>query len=790
MTKFRTLLLASCCTVLGATGALAQEVAPPVANTAAAPGAPTAVSAPPASNGSVASQEVAGGQAAPVAEDEAAPGEIVVTALRRAERLQDVPVSVTALGGEQIQNRQIDAAADIVSLVPNLQAATTVGEGVPIFSLRGISMSDFSLNQQSPVATYFDEVYKGSFPLLPVAMYDLERVEVLRGPQGTLYGKNTTGGAINIISRKPGYEPGGYLELGYGNYNRYEAEGAVQAGLGEKAAARIAFTFARADGWLKNRLAGEPDLNATRQYGVRASFLLEPSDDIEFVLRLSTSLQNPLMYGVVTRPGELGIGAGVYEAFGGASYFRAGLGRREIEVDPGRRRHRTYSASLTGNWNFTEDLTLTSITSYDKGRLFIPEDADGSPLDVVEPTMFGRGDQVAQDLRLTSSYADGLNFIVGAYFNREKLFNSTDYVFFTDIDVNGDGALTSVDCAVDFLVGCQYRNRFDQTRVSKAAYADLTYDLTDSVKLRGGLRFTRETGRLKNFNAQVLGADDVPLANTIPGSATDINATTGARFKDEELSGRVGVDFKTEAGHLLYGSYSRGFRASAFNAQAFFFPEEVNVAKPETVDAFEAGFKTQFLDRKVTFNGAAFYYFYKNQQALNVDSDTLVQTLINLPKSRIYGAELELAVRPVTDLSLNAGLGLLKTEIREGAVSGTSVAGNRLPNAPTVSLTTGVDWTAFRFGQGSIALRADASYSSKQYFELFNTDRIAEDGYVLVNGQIAFESDDERWGAALWARNLFNTYYLKSAIDVSGFGFDYTHLAEPRTYGVTVNFKF
>jgi len=784
MKSFKTFLLSSCCTALCATGALAQEVTPPAtgANMAPAPGSNVA---PAASDGSATSQATASGVATAAAEDDLAPGEIVVTALRRAERLQDVPVSVTALGGEQLQNRQIDAAADIVSLVPNLQATTTVGEGVPIFSLRGISMSDFSLNQQSPVATYFDEVYKGSFPLLPVAMFDLERVEVLRGPQGTLYGKNTTGGAINIISRKPGHQPGGYLELGYGNYDRYEAEGAVQAGLGEKAAARIAFTFARADGWLKNGLAGEPDLNATRQYGIRGSLLLEPSDDLEFVLRLSTSLQNPINYGVVSRPGELGTGAGVYEAFGRTSYFRIGLGRREIEVQAERREHRTYSASLTGNWDFADDLTLTSITSYDKGRLFNPEDADGSPLDVVEPTMVGRGNQIAQDLRITSSYSGGLNFILGAYFNREKLFNSNDYVFFTDIDVNGDGALTSADCEVDFLVGCQYRNRFDQTRNSKAAYADLTYDLNESLTLRGGLRFTRETGRLYNFNAQVLGADDVPIANTIPGSAT-----TGAEFKDEELSGRVGVDFKTEAGHLLYGSYSRGFRASAFNAQAFFFPEEVNVAKPEKVDAFEAGFKSQFAGRRVTFNGAAFFYSYKNQQALNVNPDTLAQTLINLPKSRIYGAELELAVRPVEDLALNVGLGLLKTEIREGSVSGASVVGNRLPNAPTVSLTTGFDWTALRFDRGSVALRADASYSSKQYFELFNIDRISEDGYVVVNGQIAFESDDDRWGAALWARNLFNTYYLKSGIDVSGFGFDYAHVSEPRTYGVTVNLKF
>lgn len=140
----------------------------------------------------------------------------------------------------------------------------------------------------------------------------------------------------------------------------------------------------------------------------------------------------------------------------------------------------------------------------------------------------------------------------------------------------------------------------------------------------------------------MLGADDVPIANTIPGSLTDIDATTGARFNDKEFTGRVGIDFKTAAGHLIYANYSRGYRASAFNAQAFFLPEEVNVARPETVDSFEVGFKSQFFDRKLTFNAAGFYYSYKNQQVLNVDPNTVAQTLINLPKSRIYGAEFEL----------------------------------------------------------------------------------------------------------------------------------------------------
>lgn len=331
--------------------------------------------------------------------------EIVVTAQKRAERLQDVPVSVSALSGDMLEKQRINTADEIVSFVPNLQLTSTVGQGTPIFALRGVSMSDYSLNQAGPVATYYDEVYKGNFAILGVAMFDLERVEVLRGPQGTLYGKNTTGGAVNLISRKPGFETEGYLSAGYGNYNRYEADGAVQTGIGDKVAVRAAFTFARADGWFKNLLPGKPDLDDTREYGMRGTVLLQPSDNFDLTVRASTSLQNPHNYGILAQPGPDGIGAGVYALFGLQDYFRTGLKDREVEANyTERRRNRTYSLSATANWRIQDDLTLTSVSSWDKGTLLVPEDTDGSPLKALEIPYYAKTRQIAQDLRLTSDF--------------------------------------------------------------------------------------------------------------------------------------------------------------------------------------------------------------------------------------------------------------------------------------------------------------------------------------------------------------------------------------------------
>lgn len=715
-------------------------------------------------------------------------GEIIVTAQRRSERLQDVPVSISAVAGDEIARQKIATPSDIVAFVPNLQAASTVGEGIPVFSLRGVSMSDYSINQQGPVATYVDEVYRGTFPLLGLDLYDVERVEVLRGPQGTLYGKNTTGGAVNIISKKPGFEAGGYLSAGLGNYGRKEASGAYQLGLSDTTAARLAFTYANANGWFHNESPGEPNPEALRQYGVRGSLLYSASESLNFLLRLSASKQDPINYGIYGRPGANGTGNGVYAAFGGQDYSRSGLGKYDIESNHVLRRlHKTYGVALTSNWNVSDALTLTSITSFDHGKLFIPEDADGSPLQVLEDDIRGTARQFAEDLRLASHRDEGLNYILGAYYNEERMRTGTAFSYYTDVDANSDGAVDAEDCLVNFVFACIYRNRFRQVKKNTAVYADVNTKVSPHVILRGGVRVTHDTGSIPNYTAGVLGADGTPIANTIPGDPHDFAATARASFSKNNVSGKIGIDYKTDRDNLLYASVSRGYRASSFNAQAYFLPTELNVARPELLTAYELGFKSQYLSRTLTVNAALFYYDYKDQQALNVDAATLAQTLVNIPKSRIAGGELELAVRPSSALRITLGVGALDTKIEDGIVSGVRLDGNRLPNAPSLSVTAGVDWDIFRSNAGQLVGSVQVSHSSKQYFELFNVDRIADDGYTLLNAQLSYRSPNDRYGISLWGRNLTDQYYFRSAIDVSGFGFDYFHLGAPRTYGVTLD---
>ena len=698
------------------------------------------------------------------------PGEILVTAAKRSENLQAVPISISAVGGDALSKSRVTNVDDLVTKVANLQLTSIVGDNTPIFALRGVSMSDYSLNQSSPVATYYDEVYKGNFAFLGVAMYDLERVEVLRGPQGTLYGKNTTGGAVNIISRtaKLG-ETSGYFNTGYGNYNRVDMNGAVNLPVGEKAALRVAGSFSRADGWFKNVVPGKPDLAEVREYAVRGTLNVEASDTVRFVLRASTSFQNPHNYGIYAQPETVN---------------RPGLTKWQIASNlDERRRARTYSVALTTNIDVSDALTLTSITSWDKGSLSFYEDTDGTASELLEIPYADRANQVAQDLRLTSDTGGPFDFILGAYFNRENVFNQTTFEITKDYDVNEDGVINAQDCADGLPLACKVRNHFNQSKKSYAVYTDVKYRLGDALTLRGGLRFTHDTGAQTDFQSDAFGVDEVLVTNLIPLS--------NLKYSNDNWSGKIGLDYKLAAGNLLYASISRGYRAPSFNAQAFFDPSELSVAKPEKVTSYEVGAKTQFADRRITLNLAAFYYDYRNQQFINIDPSTFVQTLLNIPKSRIYGGEADLSVRASDQLSFRAGLGLLATRIITGTLSGTDISGNRLSNAPSLSFNVGADFTVIDSGIGKLSLHPDLSYQSSQFFEVLNIPRLRQTSYALVGGHIDYESANGRWSGSIWGKNLANKHYFTSRVDLlAGFGFDYNHVGTPRTYGMSVGYKF
>ena len=703
--------------------------------------------------------------------------EIVVTAQKRAQNIQDVPVSITALTSEDIEVFRFRDPADLAAQVPNLHANSVSGDGTPAFSLRGVSMIDYSYNHNSPIAPYFDEVYKGSPALLAVPFFDVERVKVLRGPQGTLYGKNTTGGAINVISKKPGFENEGYLTVGAGNYDLREVEGAYNASLSDTVAVRFAGTWTEADGWLENVLPGVDDAYSIDEYGFRVGVLWQPNDDFEALLRASTAKSTPVNWGLVhdtdAGPGSYFGVYGLYNAFGATTLTdptQAGLGHFEFSSNQDTDRLlETDSVSLTLNWDLGDSYTLTSITSWDDGKALNPDESDGTPNRVFEVPVFVEASQVTQDLRLTSNLDGPFNFVTGLYYAREEVDASNRFGFIVDLDLNIDGVVDAIDCldplsiafglppspagaATDALFGtlgfslgdfatfgCYSTNSFEQEKTSYAVYFDGSYALSDALTLRFGLRYTDDEAELRDFNAHYAGNDFSPLIGTINGGSADPLATDpgiSQSNSDSEVTVRAGIDYTFSNGNLLHTSFIQGYRGGAYNGQAYNAPSEVNWVEPEYLDSFEVGFKSIWWDGRMRVNAAAFYYKYENQHVLNVDLFTFLQTLVNIDESEISGAEIEAAVQLTPALRVQVGVGLLDAEIESGTVSGVDVAGQEIPFSSDVNINAAIDWDVLRLDAGVLTLHVDGTYRTEAHHFINSPE--PGDGYTVFNGRLTF----------------------------------------------------
>jgi iron complex outermembrane receptor protein len=656
--------------------------------------------------------------------------EVVVTATKRAESLQDVPVSVSAISGNELGQLGLRDTTQIAAQVPNMQISTPMGDSMPVIAIRGISMDDFSLNQSSPVAIYVDEVYKGHPSLQSVQMFDLERLEVLRGPQGTLYGKNSTGGAVNFITTKPVFVTEGYVTAGYAEFDRKELQGAFETPIiDDTLAVRVAGTWTEMDGWKENKLAGGEDTNAIDEWGARMSLLYQPVDALEMILRISGSKSEPVNYGYTPQAGPAGAGAGLYETFNNAeaglpallgvtppagapqqSYFPSpGVGDFDIEEDRTQARSVENTAvSLTVNWDLSDSMMLTSISSWDDGEFFSPE-GDGTPNTILAIDYDSDVTQVSQDLRIASDYSGPFNFIAGVFYSEEEVKAPVNLPLFTDLDLNVDGTFDVNDCADPVLIafglggaasssgqtveailnsqgqslgqlagfGCQLRNDYEQTRTSMAVYFDGSYAVTEAVTARLGLRYNDDETEMDDYFAGYYGSDGILFTPTITQDSLPTD-----KIDDDEWTGRAGLDYTTEDGHLLYVSYSHGYRNGAFNGQAFNDPAEMEPVEAETVDAVEVGFKSELFDRRLRLNGAAFYYDYSDQQFLDIDPATAAQRLINIDSSTIYGLELELTALLTDRWTVRSGLGLLDPsgQRRHGATS----CGHQLRGRPVL----------------------------------------------------------------------------------------------------------
>ena len=786
--------------------------------------------------------------AAPVLE------EVLVTAQKRAQSAQDIPVAVTGLGGDQLDKLGFENATDVSAQVPNMQVSGPYGDVQPIFSIRGVSMSDYSSNQASPIGVYVDEAYLGPVYSHGANFFDVERLEVLRGPQGTLYGKNTTGGAINIITRTPGFDedPSAYIKLGAGKYGATTAEAAGEMELIPGVlAGRIAASAKRNDGYVE--IVGKDANGAQTDFlGGRMVLNWRINDAWDAVLRYTKSGNDSLSTPPRGEPrtdvrGVLQGDSNGYIDYIGYSRPSRGLDFHETEANRvGALVTNTDLAVLTVNYN-ADNYTLTSVTSYLDADYSQAADTDGSPNGLLEITWGSDSISYSQDLRFTSNFDGMFNIIAGVFYSEETMDMHNLYDIYDQIpDLRvGVSRPDNIPIFPYLLNYGQLDQRMITEKTSAAAYTQMRFDFTANFGMDLGLRYTRDENRLTYLNISRLTNDGEPVGSYVPGNTTGVDngwitlPLTASDLEDllsdplgslaellqvgythgpyttesakqleaveNEWTGKLGLDYRFNDEWMVYTSISRGYRSGSFNGGVYYEerPLETAYAAPEYIDAYEVGFKADLFENSMRLNVAAFLYDYTDQQFINVVN--LSNFLENAGGSSIQGMEAELWARVTERLTLQLALGYLETEYSELTLANTEtianiddtvdLSGNELISAPKWNYSISADYDLLVLESGYLSLNVNANFQDDQWYSAYNDDNgygeIRQDAYWLYNARLSWYASDDSYSISLWGKNLADKEYDVYAINLqAGFGFDQYLAGEPRSYGAEVTLRF
>jgi iron complex outermembrane recepter protein len=716
-----------------------------------------------------------------IAAEEESPGqiqEVVVTAERKTERVQDVPASISAFSAEKLQRQEIHNLADVLPQVPSVTVTMPYGDGgPPNFSIRGITSTDYTPVQSKPIAIYVDEAIRDFQLFETMPIFDVDRIEVLRGPQGSLYGKNATAGAVNIVTAHPGFDTSGYATVGYGNFDRRSAQAAFQTPIVSGVlSARVALTYTKDDGVIKNRQPGVEDANQTDIRAERVELYFRPSDTFNATLRfndwrsagrnyapLPTSIDFSNYPGLEAVPGINRAGVGFYET------NQLTTPHRDIAGD---------EFNLQAEWKPTELYKLTSISEYAWGRWNDVNDS-GAGLPLVQwdaaNTYVSGAHQFVQELRAASEYTGPFNWLGGLSYSSDEISTGFGYAFLAD---------PRCGASCDFGFGLGGIGEFEsaqlrQKRRNIAEYIRGEYQIVSSLKVTAGVRHSHDTLSVPFYNAQL---GDSACTACIP---TIVNESRNAAFNN--TSAELVADVTFTKNFHAYASFKQGYRTGAVNDQAFLSPDELSIAPPETVNAYEVGLKSTLLNRTLSINLAIFENDYRNQQIISAEGT--IFPLVSVPRSRIRGLEFDVNSRINQFVSFNVSAGFIDPQYERGVVNGTDIAGNQITGAAKISGSAGLDLTLPVNGNSSVNLNLLETYSSRVFNDSFQTAVIAQPTQWLTNGRLWYQSD--RVSVAAYAKNLFNLKSYTYALGIqSTFGYNWMQRINPRTFGVEATYHF
>lgn len=741
-----------------------------------------------------------------VATDSDQGDEIVVTAQRRSESIQSVPIAIQAIGGDDLADRGVKTAQDLAQYTPNVTIMSPAGPGSqPNITIRGIGLNDFNTNNAGPNGVYVDEFYISAPTAQGNSIFDLERVEVLKGPQGTLYGRNTSGGAINFITTKPSQDFTARFRSEYASFETVNLEGAVGGGLSDTISARIAGVYNNSRGYLRNTLLNRWE-NGTNNFALRGQLLFEPTPELKVLLKAQYAYSkvrptnyrllgtlNPVNFDPVAvllgTPDKCSVAASLagncLDLFGtpAAADFYSGQYNRS-------QKGKTTDFQTTMRIDYAlGSVDITSISGYNRNKRFFPEDTDASPARILEIDYGTLSKEFTQELR-ASQTADNYNWVAGVYYLHEKLDQDQPLYLYQDIDLlfgapgSGDG------------IAQIFSTANEQKTTSLASFGQLEYEIAPDLRVVAGARYTQDK---KTFDAdsafrfQQGGIDNY-------GAPTGISSSS-SRLKQSRFNWRLGVNYKFTPDVLAYANVATGYKSGGFNGGFIVADPATRAAalapvRPETVTSYEIGLKSTFLDRRVTLNLAGFYNDYKDQQTLvQVNRNgVIVFTLDNAQKARTYGLDAELSLRPIDGLTLSGQLGLLNSKLTRFVASRDPAApdysGNDLTFAPRTTLALSADYER-QIGNVGLNLRYDTNYRAKHFFDPSNTPYAMTPGYWLHNARLSLAFADGKYEIGAFARNFTNTKFVITAADLTlTTGSIQQVFGQPRMFGVDFNVKY
>lgn len=725
--------------------------------------------------------------------EQAAPSEgievIVVTSQRRAQSVQDVPIAITALSGNQLGEAGVRDPRDLALLVPSLSMQAGTASSTTSLFIRGVGIGDFNSNTTGAVGVYVDDVFLGANAGKLFNVFDSDGIEVLKGPQGTLYGRNTTGGAIRFSSRKPTEELSSDLSALYGRFNEVRLEGGIGGAMVENLLnVRVAGVYHHNDGSTFNRFTGNR-VNDIDLWAARFIADLTPSSDalIRFIVHAGSSEGGARQF--------QHRGQGI-DFLGNPSTTPNGIpadgfGYADTDGDPwagdydveGKEKIDVFGASITGQFTFGA-VQLTSITAYEQVNRATLEDTDASPNQVINAYYEDRPRQFSQEVRLQSVGEKNLTWILGGFYFHDKL--ETDSAFDLLRGLRDPSApLGGFDPANSLGL---LRYPYTQTTDSYAAFGQGDYKLTTKLTATLGLRYSRDRIAMKFASLFDALGTVVPVKNysnvTVPLLAFDEAKT----FND--LSWRAALNYNT-GNTMFYASLSKGYNSGGFAGGASTDAAQLAPFRSENLYASEVGIKTDLLNRKLRFNASAFHYDYRDLQVFVFDltGPVPVQRKLNVGNARILGLEAEVKARPSRNLELFSAVTLMDSEYRKfAALGGASFSGNRLVNAPSLSGAAGVRLVVPMKNGSEVRANVDSNYVSSIFLFPDNAPQNRVGSYTLVNARLAWSSPDDRYEIALWGKNLTNTSYITSIAPV--ITQDQLNYNEPRTYGVQLTARF